>query len=237
MEYSLVELDGLKFVKIDNGILLIDTGSPFSYFKNEKISINDEEYKNSFFKKLLKLRMEELSSHLKDSLDCEIIGIIGMDIISSLGITINRKEKTVAFEAKEIKDASFFEFNLKSINNQKYIIFDSIDVLGMTSEGLHPFIMDMGTTASVFKQEISNHAQYAYRKDYYYPSLGRTLTSDFMFFTLTNGAAIKIVAGGNNDFDIDSQFEFLGVDGELCFNDFTWDILSINMDKKRIYWK
>ncbi len=42
MKYSLIEVDNFKFVKIDNGLLLIDTGSPFSYFKNGKIIIDDK---------------------------------------------------------------------------------------------------------------------------------------------------------------------------------------------------
>ena len=117
------------------------------------------------------------------------------------------------------------------------IIFNDVDVLGMTKEGSHPFILDTGACVSIFRQNICTHAQYAYRREYYYPSLGRTLSSDFMFFALTQKCQLKIIAGASIDNDLNNQLDFLGVDGELCFNDFEYDILSIDIKNKQILWK
>ena len=39
-KYELVTVDDLKFVKIDKDLFLIDTGSPYSFFKKNEIEID-----------------------------------------------------------------------------------------------------------------------------------------------------------------------------------------------------
>ena len=236
-KYELVTVDGLKFVKIDNGLFLIDTGSPYSFFKKNEIKIDEVIYKSSGFNEIIKDRMDKLSQIAKDKLNDDISGLIGLDIILKNGLTIHKKDNYVSFSFETIETNSCFDYTVKTIKAQNYIIFNDIDVLGMTKEGSHPFILDTGACVSIFRQNICAHAQYAYRREYYYPSLGRTLSGDFMFFTLTQKCQLKVIAGANMDNDLKNQFDFLGVDGELCFNDFEYDILSIDVKNKQILWK
>lgn len=234
MKYELIEAEALKFVLIDGDIYLVDTGSPFSYSKKGEILIDGRSFKNSRFQDVLKERMDDLSVLLKEQLKKDIMGVIGVDIISVLGLTINKMEKIVSFESKDLEKAYTFSITVKEIHNQKYIVFPKLSLSGMTYEGECSFILDTGACVSIFKKGLCNHAQYAYRRDYYYPSLGRTLTSDFMFFKLKEENELKVIAGSNTDMDIKGQFEFLGVDGELCFNDFDWNFLVIDIKKNVI---
>ena len=236
-KYELVTVDGLKFVKIDKDLFLIDTGSPYSFFKKNEIEIDGVIYKSSGFNEIIKDRMEKLSQIAKDKLNDDISGLIGLDIILKNGLTIHKKDNYVSFSFEAIETNSCFDYTVKTIKEQNYIIFNDIDVLGMTKEGSHPFILDTGACVSIFRQNICTHAQYAYRREYYYPSLGRTLSGDFMFFTLTQKCQLKVIAGASMDNDLKNQFDFLGVDGELCFNDFEYDILSIDIKNKQILWK
>ena len=236
-KYELVTVEALKFVKIDKDIFLIDTGSPYSFFKKNEIEIDGVIYKSSGFNEILKDRMEKLSQIAKDKLNDDISGLIGLDIILKNGLTIHNKDNYVSFSTLKFDTELFFEFNVNSIKGQNYIIFNDVDVLGMTKEGSHPFILDTGACVSIFRQNICTHAQYAYRREYYYPSLGRMLSSDFMFFTLTQKCQLKVIAGASIDNDLNNQLDFLGVDGELCFNDFEYDILSIDIKNKQILWK
>ena len=236
-KYELVTLETLKFVKIDNGLFLIDTGSPYSFFKKNEIEIDGVIYKSSGFNAILKDRMEKLSQMIQDKTEYHISGLIGLDIILKNGLTIHNKDNYVSFSTLKFDAELFLDFNVNSIKGQNYIIFNNVHVLGMTSEGLHPLILDTGACVSIFRQNICTHAQYAYRREYYYPSLGRTLSSDFMFFTLTQKCQLKIIAGANIDNDLNNQLDFLGVDGELCFNDFEYDILSIDIKNNQVLWK
>ena len=236
-KYELVTVEALKFVKNDKDIFLIDTGSPYSFFKKNEIEIDGVIYKSSGFNEILKDRMEKLSQMIQDKIEYHISGLIGLDIILDKGFTINIKERYVSFSFEEIDTNSCFDYTVKSIKGQNYIIFNDVDVLGMTKEGSHPFILDTGACVSIFRQNICTHAQYAYRREYYYPSLGRTLSSDFMFFTLTQKCQLKVIAGASIDNDLNNQLDFLDVDGELCFNDFEYDILSIDIKNKQILWK
>ena len=236
-KYELVTVEALKFVKIDKDIFLMDTGSPYSFFKKDEIEIDGVIYKSSGFNEILKDRMEKLSQMIQDKIEYHISGLIGLDIILKNGLTIHNKDNYVSFSTLKIDTELFFDFNVNSIKGQNYIIFNDIDVLGMTKEGSHPFILDTGACVNVFRSIICSHAQYAYRREYYYPSLGRTLSSDFMFFTLTQKCQLKIIAGANIDNDLKNQLDFLGVDGELCFNDFEYDILSIDIKNKQVLWK
>jgi hypothetical protein len=58
-----------------------------------------------------------------------------------------------------------------------------------------------------------------------------------MFFTLTQKCQLKVIAGASIDNDLNNQLDFLGVDGELCFNDFEYDILSIDIKNNQVLWK
>ena len=236
-KYEFVTVDALKFVKIDKDLFLIDTGSPYSFFKKNGIEIDGVIYKSSGFNEIIKDRMEKLSQIAKDKLNDDISGLIGLDIILKNGLTIRIKEGYVLFFVEEFETKLYFDYTIKTIKEQNYIIFNDIDVLGMTKEGSHPFILDTGACVSIFRQNICTHAQYAYRREYYYPSLGRTLSGDFMFFTLTQKSQLKVIAGANMDNDLKNQFDFLGVDGELCFNDFEYDILSVDIKNKKVLWK
>ena len=236
-KYELVTVEALKFVKIDKDIFLIDTGSPYSFFQKNEIEIDGAVYKSSGFNEILKDRMEKLFQVAKDKLNDDISGLIGLDIILKNGLTIHNKDNYVSFSFEAIETKLYFDYTVKSIKGQNYIIFNDIDVLGMTKEGSHPFILDTGVCVSIFRQNICTHAQYAYRREYYYPSLGRTLSSDFMFFTLTQKCQLKVIAGANIDNDLNNQLDFLGVDGELCFNDFEYDILSIDIKNNQVLWK
>ena len=236
-KYELVTVDALKYVKIDKDLFLIDTGSPYSFFKKNEIEIDGVIYKSSGFNEIIKDRMEKLSQIAKDKLNDDISGLIGLDIILKNGLTIHKKDSYVSFSFEAIETNSCFDYIVKTIKEQNYIIFNDIDVLGMTKEGSHPFILDTGACVSIFRQNICAHAQYAYRREYYYPSLGRTLSGDFMFFTLTQKSQLKIIAGASMDNNLKNQFDFLGVDGELCFNDFEYDILSIDIKNKQVLWK
>ena len=69
------------------------------------------------------------------------------------------------------------------------------------------------------------------------PSLGKELSSDFMFFTLEAESTINVTAASNRNTEIDSQFDFIGVDGELCFHEFPYDVLSIDISKMELCWK
>lgn len=236
-KYELVTVEALIFIKIDKDLFLIDTGSPYSFFQKNEIEIDGVIYKSSGFNEILKDRMEKLSQMIQDKIEYHISGLIGLDIILKNGLTIRIKEGYVSFSFEEIETNSCFDYTVKSIKGQNYIIFNDVDVLGMTKEGSHPFILDTGACVSIFRQNICTHAQYAYRREYYYPSLGRTLSSDFMFFALTQKCQLKIIAGASIDNDLNNQLDFLGVDGELCFNDLEYDILSIDIKNKQILWK
>ena len=75
-KYELVTVEALKFVKIDKDIFLIDTGSPYSFFKKNEIEIDGAVYKSSGFNEILKDRMEKLFQVAKDKLNDDISGLI-----------------------------------------------------------------------------------------------------------------------------------------------------------------
>lgn len=234
-KYELVEIESLLFVRLKNHLCLLDTASPFSYFKKGFEVIDGIEYKsNALFTEILSTRMAELSAVIKKRF--KITGIIGTDIILTTGITIYKKEGYVVFQSNELDTKLELDFKKHMVKNQGYIVFPNLFITGMTQEGYHPIVLDTGACVSVLRGSLCTHAQYAYRRDYYYPSLGRVLNSDFMFFTLEDKTQIRIVAASNRDTDIDSQFDFIGVDGELCFHDFGFEVLSINIEAKKISW-
>lgn len=236
-KYDLIECEALKLVKIGKELCLIDTGSPFSFFSLGKITIDGITFKNEFFEEILKQRLMELNEYNKESFKAKITGIIGNDIILNLGITINKKEGYVIFNSNILDNGLNLDFIVKEIEKQKYIVFKELKLKGVTSEGMHSFVLDTGALVSTFRWNLCCHAQYAYRASYYYPALGAMMTSDFMFFNLEGNNKIDIIASKNINNIIDEQFDFIGVDGELCFHDVSYDVLSINPRSNKIYWK
>ena len=236
MKYELLEIESLKFAIVNKEMYLIDTGSPYSFFKKGSALIEGVKYENGLFKEILEKRMDELSKYIKPKTRRVVKGIIGSDIISKTGLTINKKEAYVLFEETKFNPKGFFTIDLKEVNNQTYIVFPCLKLRGMVYMGEYSYVLDTGSLVSIFNKDLCAHAQYAYRKDFYYPSLGRTITLDFMFFDLNEESKIRLICGSNIDKEIDEQLEFIGVDGELSFNDFEYEILSIDIKNKKILW-
>ena len=93
MEYPLINIEGVFLFLNNDSYYLIDTGSPFTYTKFGSILINEKEYKNTLFKSILEDRCNKLSSRLKKN----VCGIIGLDVIFSEGLFIDKKNNKLSF--------------------------------------------------------------------------------------------------------------------------------------------
>lgn len=93
-KYKLINSNNHILVNIDNNIYVIDTGSPFSIFYDvDSILIDDKEYKGKN-QSINRTDVEKL-------VGTTVNGVIGLDILSETGITVNFKENIITFDVEE----------------------------------------------------------------------------------------------------------------------------------------
>ena len=229
MEYTLEIICDLFFAIIDNKRYLVDTGSPFTFSKNNDLFINDKKYQNSRLKLVLNDRVDKISTKINK----DVSGIIGLDIIKEFGLFIDKMNLKISFVKKDIIGKMFsFEYLKKEI--YEYMII-SLNTYGLSLYGIENYLFDTGISDSIFDLSVCTHSQYAYRKDVYYLALDNTYCNDFVFETLNQGEnKIYIEASMNYDKQVDEQFEFARVKGLLSINKMVNNYLSIDPVNKTI---
>lgn len=213
MDYSFLFLENLYIINIDNKNYLLDTASPLSYAKNQKIQIDDKAYKTTS-PVVLKDRVKKLSKRI----DLKVDGIIGFDIIKATGLYINKKQKKIRFGIKKLKGTPF-DFSICKYNDYEFIQL-TLETHGLTPYGTFNFILDSGISKTLLDLFLCNHSQYAYRKDLYYLALDQTYPTDFVFEEFyQNDKRIDVEAGMNNDKIFLSQLNDVKSRGLIALND------------------
>ena len=223
MKYLLEIIDDLFFAKIDDRLYLIDTVSPYSFVKNDKIIINGKEFVNSKLKSVLNDRIQKISERTNKN----VYGIIGLDIIKENGLTIDKKNKEISFEVTNVNGKRFsYDYVRKDI--YEYIEL-SFMTNGLTPYGIKKYILDSGVSDSIFDLDVCVHSQYAYRKDIYYLALDILYSNDFVFENLSQKEeSLYIEASMNYDRVLSSQLEFVGASGLLSLNKYFDNYLVID---------
>lgn len=232
MEYKLLVVENLCFAYIKRKYYLIDTASPFTYSFRNNLKIDGKKYKNSSFKELLKDRMKKLAKKY----NLKLGGIIGLDVISQTGLTIDRLDEKVLFYPTEVLAKEKYSISIKEVNNQKYAVLNNIKVKGFYDLGDASFVLDTGVSYSQLDINLASNAQYGWKVSYYYPSIGYDVTFDVRFFTIKEDDSKRdLMMVELTDKYLLNQLEFIGVNGTLSFNDLKKETLVLDFNKNKLY--
>ena len=91
MEYNIILSRDHILIKCIGGILLVDTGSPMSFHENRLIHLEGEEFS------VPTTIMGVDSSYIAEKVGVCVSGLLGMDIISKLGMTIDIPKGKLSF--------------------------------------------------------------------------------------------------------------------------------------------
>lgn len=232
MEYKLLVVENLCFAYIKRKYYLIDTASPFTYSFRNNLKIDEKKYKNSNFKELLKDRMKKLAKKY----NLKLGGIIGLDVISQTGLTIDRLDEKVLFYPTEVLAKEQYSISIKEVNNQKYAVLNNIKVKGFYDLGDASFVLDTGVSYSQLDINLASNAQYGWKVSYYYPSIGYDVTFDVRFFTIKEDDSKRdLMMVELTDKYLLNQLKFIGVNGTLSFNDLKKETLVLDFNKNKLY--
>lgn len=232
MKYKLKMMDGLCFANICGKHYLIDTASPFTYSLSNDLVIDGKGIKNSNFQEILKNRMEKLSDVIKHN----VSGIIGADFITKYGLTIDYKKRSISFSSLDIDIKEEYTLDVKEIHEQKYIILPNIELKGFGEMGIVPMALDSGVKESHLDISIAYNAQYGWKVEYYYPSLGDYVSFDLRFFSMKEeNSGRDFMVSEVNDKILLAQMKFIGVRGTLSFNTLKDSILVLDFKKNKLY--
>lgn len=93
-KYNFIVSNNHILVNIDNGNYYIDTRTPFSFFYGtDAIIINNKKYKSN--DQLIKRQ------DVEKMVGTKVDGLIGLNILSKTGITVNFLDKTITFDVKD----------------------------------------------------------------------------------------------------------------------------------------
>lgn len=232
MEYKLKVINDLCFASIDGDLYLIDTGSPYTFSFKKTVEIDGKMIKNKGFKKILTKRLLALSNKY----DINVVGIVGLDLISMTGLTINRKDKKVLFGISNIAPKEEYSFMIKEIKKQKYIVLNNLSLKGFSNLGKVPMALDTGVKENQLDIMLAGTSQYGWKVEYYYPSLAYDFSFDLRFFDILEDKSKRsLMVAEVSDQTILKQFDFVGVKGTLSFNDLKDETFIIDVHKNKIY--
>ncbi len=205
-QYDLRISRGHLIIELEDGLYIIDTGSPFSIGLGESIQIADNNYSsNAIMREFVNL------PNMKEFIGVELSGLIGCDILMDFCCIFDLKNLKLRLSKDKFvdKEENFIITELKNFQNTPYI---NIKIGG---KNVNSFI-DTGATISYFRKTFLRNCTSIRNEMDTHPLIGSFETNIFNYQIQIESQDFAIEVGTLPQ-KLDSMFDMIDADAVIGY--------------------